>query len=380
MLKGLYALKFEKPSKIQEKALPLLVRSPPQNLIGQSQSGTGKTAAFALTMLTRVDINNPKPQALCLAPARELARQTLDVVNEMGKFTKITTGLAVPDSYVKGQPIEGQIIVGTPGTVADQIRRRSLDVSNIKILVLDEADNMLDQQGLGNQCSKIKSMLPKNIQIVLFSATFDDKVYEYALKFVPNANEIRLKHEEINVAQIKQLFIDVDSQEQKKEVLSSLYGLLTIGSSIIFVRTRNTANELYKSMSKEGHTVSLLHSDLETKERDRLIDDFREGRTKVLISTNVLARGIDIPTVSMVVNYDVPVDRFGKADPATYIHRIGRTGRFGRLGVAITFVDSEHSLNVMEDIIQYFGGLPITKVDADDMEKLEKTVKDAIKG
>lgn len=378
LLKGLYALKFQKPSKIQEKALPLLLMG--QNLIGQSQSGTGKTAAFALTMLNQVDINNPKPQALCLAPARELARQTLDVVNEMGKFTKITTGLAVPDSYVKGQPIEGQVIVGTPGTVADQIRRRSLDVSNVKILVLDEADNMLDQQGLGNQCSKIKSMLPRNIQIVLFSATFDDKVYDYALKYVPKPNEIRLKHEEVNVSQIKQLFMDVASQDQKDQILIDLYALLTIGSSIIFVRTKNTANHLYKYMTMNGHKVSVLHSDLETSERDRLIDDFREGRSKVLISTNVLARGIDIPTVSMVVNYDVPVDKFGRADPATYIHRIGRTGRFGRLGVAITFVDSEESLNVMENIIDYFNGLPITKVDPDDMEELEKTVKSAIKG
>lgn len=149
-------MNFKKPSKIQEKALPLLIRDPPQNMIGQSQSGTGKTAAFVLTMLTRVDLNDTSVQALCLAPSRELARQIMEVVQTMGQFTQVKTQFAIPQAVARGQVIEAQIVVGTPGTVMDLIKRRSLPVNKIKVFVLDEADNMLDQQGLGEQCLRVK--------------------------------------------------------------------------------------------------------------------------------------------------------------------------------------------------------------------------------
>lgn len=338
LLKGIYAMKFQKPSKIQERALPLLLHNPPRNMIAQSQSGTGKTAAFSLTMLTRVNPEDASPQAICLAPSRELARQTLEVVQEMGKFTKITSQLIVPDSFEKNKQINAQVIVGTPGTVLDLMRRKLMQLQKIKIFVLDEADNMLDQQGLGDQCIRVKRFLPKDTQLVLFSATFADAVRQYAKKIVPNANTLELQTNEVNVDAIKQLYMDCKNEADKFDVLTELYGLMTIGSSIIFVATKKTANVLYGKLKSEGHEVSILHGDLQTQERDRLIDDFREGRSKVLITTNVLARGIDIPTVSMVVNYDLPTLANGQADPATYIHRIGRTGRFGRKGVAISFV------------------------------------------
>lgn len=149
-------MNFKKPSKIQERALPLLIRDPPQNMIGQSQSGTGKTAAFVLTMLTRVDLNDPSVQALCLAPSRELARQIMQVVETMGQFTNVKTQFAIPQAVPRGQTIQAQIVVGTPGTVMDLIRKRTLPVQKIKVFVLDEADNMLDQQGLGEQCIRVK--------------------------------------------------------------------------------------------------------------------------------------------------------------------------------------------------------------------------------
>lgn len=380
LLKGLYAMKFNKPSKIQEKALPLLLNNPPQNMIGQSQSGTGKTGAFALTMLSRVDTNIHAPQALCLSPARELARQTLEVVQTMGKYSKVTTGLLVPESVPRGERVTAQVLVGTPGTVQDLIRRKQFDVSALKVCVLDEADNMLDQQGLGSQCSRVKKFLPKNIQLVLFSATFPDEVAEYAEKFVPNANIIRLKHTELNIDAIKQLYMDCASKEHKIQMISEIYNSLTIGSSIIFVREKDTANFLYKKMTKEGHKVSVLHGDLVPEDRDRLIDDFKHGRSKVLITTNVLARGIDISSVTVVINFDMPTLRNGNADPSTYLHRIGRTGRFGRTGVSISLIDNKKSFQVLKEIADYFGGIEMTQIPSDDLEVLDEILEKVLKG
>lgn len=380
LLKGLYSMKFQKPSKIQERALPLLLHNPPKNMIAQSQSGTGKTAAFSLTMLSRIDITiKDFTQAICLAPSRELARQTLEVIQEMGKFTKITSKLIVPDSYEKNTTINANIIVGTPGTVLDLMRKKLIIVSKVKVFVLDEADNMLDMQGLGDQCIRVKKFLPKTTQLVLFSATFADPVREYAKKVVPNANTLELQKNEVNVSAIKQLYMDCNNEEHKYEVLCELYGLLTIGSSIIFVATKKTANLLYGKLKQEGHQVSILHGDLQSNERDRLIDDFREGRSKVLITTNVLARGIDIPSVSMVVNYDLPTLSNGQADPSTYIHRIGRTGRFGRKGVAISFVHDKKSYQVLSNIQKYFGDIEMTRVPTDDWDEVEKIVKKVLK-
>lgn len=379
LLKGLYAMKFNKPSKIQEKALPLLLKNPATNMIGQSQSGTGKTAAFSLTMLSRVDELQQNVQAICLAPARELARQTLEVIQTMGRFTKIKSRLVVPGTYSSDTVFNEQILVGTPGTLLDLIRKRKVSTTNVKVFVLDEADNMLDAQGLGDQCVRVKKVLPKTAQLVLFSATFPTEVREYAEKFVPNANSLELKQEELNVDGIKQLYMDCDSEQHKFEVLCELYGLLTIGSSIIFVRTKATADKLYNLMKSEGHTVSVLHGGLDNDERDRLIDDFREGRSKVLVTTNVLARGIDIASVSMVVNYDLPVDQNGKPDPSTYLHRIGRTGRFGRVGVSISFVHDKRSYQTLQAIQEYFGNIEMTRVPTDDWDEVEKIVKKVIK-
>ncbi|KAI3405048.1 DBP5 [Candida oxycetoniae] len=379
LLKGLYAMKFNKPSKIQEKALPLLISNPPRNMIGQSQSGTGKTAAFSLTMLSRVDENVRAPQCICLAPTRELARQTMEVVETMGKFSKITYQLVVPDSVPRGTDVHAQVLVGTPGIMMDLIRRGNINTSNVRVFVLDEADNMLESQGLGDTCVRVKQRLPKSCQLVLFSATFPSDVRKYAERFVPNANSLALKQEELNVAGIKQLYMDCNSEQHKFEVLCELYGLLTIGSSIIFVEQKQTGDNLYMRMKQEGHAVSVLHGGLEVADRDRLIDDFREGRSKVLITTNVLARGIDIATVSMVVNYDLPRTKEGLPDPSTYLHRIGRTGRFGRVGVSISFVASKRDLQTMEYIQSYFGGIQLTRVPTEDWDEVERIVTSVIK-
>ncbi|KAI8820764.1 P-loop containing nucleoside triphosphate hydrolase protein [Fimicolochytrium jonesii] len=378
LLKGIYAMGFERPSKIQEKALPLLVANPPKNMIGQSQSGTGKTAAFALTMLSRINFSSNVVQAVCLAPARELARQIMDVVKLMGKYTPVTTAFAIKDSVTRGQKITAHIVVGTPGTVIELIKRRDLDPTHIRIFVMDEADNMLDQQGLGDHSIRVKNQVPKNCQIVLFSATFPPAVREFAARFAPNANMISLRQEELSVEGIKQFYMDCKNENHKVEVLCAIYGLLTIGQSIIFCRRRDVAERLGRALTDQGHVCLVLHGGFDPLERDKAIDDFRDGRCKVLITTNVIARGIDILQVNLVINYDIPLDASSQPDPETYLHRIGRTGRFGRTGVSINFVHDERSYSEMKSIENHFGR-EIIRVPTDNYMEVEKILKKAVK-
>ncbi|KXX73927.1 ATP-dependent RNA helicase DBP5 [Madurella mycetomatis] len=379
---GLLAMNFKKPSKIQEKALPLMISNPPRNMIAQSQSGTGKTAAFVLTVLSRVDFSKPiQPQALLLAPSRELARQIQGVIQTVGQFCEnLNVEAAIPGSFSRETSVQASIVVGTPGTVVDLARRRQFDVSQLKVLVIDEADNMLGQQNLGEQCLRLKGMLPKTIQILLFSATFPDKVMTYARKFAPNANEIKLRHQELTVKGISQMYMDCPDETKKYDILCKLYGLMTIGSSVIFVKTRESANEIQRRMEADGHKVSALHGAHEGQNRDALLDDFRSGRSKVLVTTNVLARGIDVSSVSMVINYDIPMKGFGDREPdaETYLHRIGRTGRFGRVGVSISFVYDRKSFEALSQIAEFYG-IDLIQLSPDDWDETEKKVQDVIK-
>ncbi|KAF7328023.1 hypothetical protein MKEN_00383200 [Mycena kentingensis (nom. inval.)] len=392
LLKGIYDMGFTKPSKIQERALPLMLANPPTNMIGQSQSGTGKTAAFVLTMLSRVDFSKPTPQALCLAPSRELARQIMSVVVFMGKFTPVQTEYAIKDNLARDAgPIKAHIVVGTPGTMADLIRKRIIDVSQVGVFVLDEADNMLDQDGLGDHTLRVKNMLPRDrpAQILLFSATFPDHVRSFASKFAPNANKIELKKEELSINAIRQFYMDCKNEEDKYDVLVRLYALLTIGQSIIFTQHKHAADRIAARMTAEGHKVASLHGDKTPVERDEIIDNFRDGREKVLITTNVIARGIDILQVNMVVNYDLPLmyERGGAGGPGgmgdrpdieTYIHRIGRTGRFGRRGISINFVHDKRTWLQM-DQIEKATGRTITRIETGDVDEMEKKMKEALK-
>ncbi|KAK5799932.1 hypothetical protein VI817_002144 [Penicillium citrinum] len=389
ILKGLSKMGFRKPSKVQERALPLLMANPAQNLVGQSQSGTGKTAAFVLNVLSRLDLSPEmqiKPQALILAPTRELARQIVGVIQVMGQFLEgLIIGTAVPaDSTTRPAKMACSVVVGTPGTVMDMMKRRILAPNDIRVLVLDEADNMLDLQGMGDQCIRVKAALRPTAQIVLFSATFPEHVSEYSKKFAKDPNEIRLQHEELTVEGIKQLYLDCSSEEEKYNNLVQLYGLLTVGSSIIFVKTRAAAAEIEKRMVAEGHTIASLTGGIEGSQRDAVIDAFRSGEAKVLITTNVLARGIDVSTVSLVINYDIPehFEQRGRGsrepDYQTYLHRIGRTGRFGRIGVAISFVSNREEWDMLRKIQQHFG-CQIDRVDTGDWDEVEEVIKKTIK-
>ncbi|KAK5992382.1 ATP-dependent RNA helicase DBP5 [Cladobotryum mycophilum] len=382
ILKGLLALNFQKPSKVQGKSLPLMLSDPPRNMMAQSQSGTGKTAAFVTAILSRVDFSQPdQPQALALAPSRELARQIEGVIQAIGRFIEpLKIAAAIPGALARDQPVRASVIVGTPGTVMDVIRRRQLDVSKLKVLVLDEADNMLDQQGLGDQCMRVKNMLPKSIQILLFSATFPDKVITYATKFAPNSHSLKLQRSELTVKGISQMFIDCPDDNAKYDILCKLYGLMTIGQSVIFVKTRESANEIQRRMVADGHKVSALHAAFDGSERDDLLAKFRKGENKVLIATNVIARGIDVSTVSMVINYDIPMLGRGDAEPdaETYLHRIGRTGRFGRVGVSISFVYDKKSFDALSSIASTYG-IDLVRLDTDDWDDAEDKVKEVIK-
>ncbi|KAE9387847.1 DEAD-domain-containing protein [Gymnopus androsaceus JB14] len=385
LLKGIYDMGFSKPSKIQERALPLLLSNPPTNMIGQSQSGTGKTAAFVLTMLQSSRFHFKQTSA----PSRELARQIMSVVISMGKFTPVQTEYAIKDNLPRNATrVTAQIIVGTPGTMIDLIRRKVIDVSDVKVFVLDEADNMLDQDGLGDQTLRVKKCVSYNrqVQIILFSATFPDHVRSFASKFAPNANKIELQKEELSVDSIRQFYMDCRDEEHKYDILVTLYTLLTIGQSIIFCQHRHTADRISARMTAEGHHVASLHGAKDATERDQIIDRFREGKEKVLITTNVIARGIDILQVNMVVNYDLPLmnersnsrSDDSRPDIETYIHRIGRTGRFGRKGISVNFVHDRKTWQQMEQI-EKETGKKIMRIETNDIDDMEEKMRKAMK-
>jgi ATP-dependent RNA helicase DDX19/DBP5 len=278
-----------------------------------------------------------------------------------------------------GRHLEGQIIVGTPGKIVDLLKRGQIKPQKVKVLVLDEADNMIDIQGLGDQSVRVRLAMPKGrCQVLLFSATFPEAVEGFARKFAspPTPHEIRLKVEELTLDGIKQFYMDCKNYKHKLEVLMSLYSILTIGQSIIFVRRRETADDVAKQMTAAGHAVVALHGMHESHIRDAVMDGFRKGESKVLITTNVLARGIDVLQVNLVVNYDIPLTGDNQPDCETYLHRIGRTGRFGRQGVSINFVHDDRSMREMKAIEEHFGK-NITRVPTDDLEGIEKILRKA---
>ncbi|CAL1543690.1 unnamed protein product [Lymnaea stagnalis] len=375
LLKGVYDMGFNAPSKIQETALPTLLADPPTNMIAQSQSGTGKTAAFVLTMLSRVNISLNYPQCLCLAPTYELALQIGEVTKQMSKHM---TGLQIMyavrgERIARGQHLSCHIIIGTPGTTMDwAFKLKAFDMSKIKVFVLDEADVMISLQGHQDQSYRLQRGLSGSCQMLLFSATYDTSVMEFAEKIIPNDPiVIKLRREEESLDNIKQYYIECTSQEEKFEALSNIYGAISIGQSMIFCATRKTAATLAERMTRDGHAVGLLHGELEIEMRADIIKRFRDGKEKVLITTNLSARGIDVEQVTVVVNFDLPLTPDQKPDCETYLHRIGRTGRFGKSGIAINFVDGRRSMDTMKYIEKHFGRA-IAKLDASDLDAIEK--------
>jgi len=348
LLRGIYSYGFEKPSAIQQRAIRPLVMG--RDTIGQAQSGTGKTGAFALGCLQRIDPNVRACQALILAPTRELANQIMKVCTGLGQFMGVKCHACIGGTVVRDD-IEklragAQLVVGTPGRVFDMAEKGHLDTSSMAIFVLDEADEMLSK-GFKDQIYDVFRLLPKSIQVALFSATLPDEVLKLTSKFMRDPVRILVKSAELTLEGIKQFYVAIDKPDWKFETLKDLYETLTITQAIIYCNTRKRVDELAEKMRANDHTVSCMHADLDQKERDLIMSEFRSGSSRVLISTDLLARGIDVQQVSLVINYELP------SSIENYLHRIGRSGRFGRKGVAINFVVPD-DVKTMRDIEQHY--------------------------
>jgi len=349
LLRGIYAYGFEKPSAIQQRAIIPCVKG--RDVIAQAQSGTGKTATFSISVLQMLDVANRQVQALLLAPTRELAQQIQKVVVALGDYMKIECMACIGGTLVREdmRKLEAgvHIVVGTPGRVFDMINRRALGVASVKQFVLDEADEMLSR-GFKDQIYDIFRLLPGTTQVILLSATMPLDVLEVTKRFMRDPIRILVKKEELTLEGIKQFYISVEREEWKLDTLCDLYETLTITQAVIFANTRRKVDWLTEKMHEREFTVSSMHGDMSQQERDVIMREFRTGSSRVLITTDLLARGIDVQQVSLVINYDLPTNR------ENYIHRIGRGGRFGRKGVAINFLTAEDQ-RTLQDIEQFYN-------------------------
>jgi len=348
LLRGIYSYGFEKPSAIQQRAIRPAISG--KDLIAQAQSGTGKTATFAIGCLACIKQEVQECQALILAPTRELAVQIQKVVLALGDYMDIKVhacvgGTAVRDD-IRTLQAGVHVVVGTPGRVNDMITRRALRLESMKQFFLDEADEMLSR-GFKEQIYDIFKFLPEQVQVCLFSATMPLDVLEVTDRFMREPVRILVKKDELTLEGIKQFYIAVDREEWKLETLCDLYETLTITQAIIYCNTRRKVDWLQEEMQKRDFTVSCMHGDMDQRERDIIMREFRTGSSRVLITTDLLARGIDVQQVSLVINFDLPTNR------ENYIHRIGRSGRFGRKGVAINFL-TEGDVRYLRDIEQFY--------------------------
>ena len=349
LLRGVYAYGFEKPSAIQQRAIIPLAKG--YDLIAQAQSGTGKTATFTIGALQRQDYALKECQTLILAPTRELAQQIQKVVLALGDYLGAKCHACVGGTRVADDinTLEAGIhtVVGTPGRVYDLLTRGHLKAEYIKTFILDEADEMLSR-GFKDQIYDIFTCLPESVQVCLFSATMPPEALEITQKFMNDPIEILVKKDELTLEGIKQFYIAVEQEEWKLDTLCDLYETLNIVQAVIFCNTRRKVDWLTEQMKAREFTVSSTHGDIQQKEREVILSEFRTGSSRVLITTDLLARGIDVQQVSLVINYDLPKNN------ENYIHRIGRSGRFGRKGVAINFVtkDDARVLRELEEFYQ----------------------------
>jgi ATP-dependent RNA helicase DeaD len=348
ILKAIKDIGFEETFPIQTEAIPLMLSG--RDIVGQAMTGTGKTAAFGIPLIEKIDPLNRVVQALVLCPTRELAIQISVEVNKFLKYKKYVSALPV----YGGQPIERQIrtlkngvqiIIGTPGRLLDHINRKTLDLRNVKIVVLDEADQMLDM-GFRDDIEMILQETPRERQTVLFSATMPTEILNLAKKYQINPNNIKISHGKITVPTVEQVYFEVDSNKKKIELLSCLIDINNPRSSIVFCNTKRKVDDVVYRLSSRGYAVDGIHGDISQPKRDRIMAKFRKGDADILVATDVAARGIDVPHVEAVFNFDIPQDE------ESYVHRIGRTGRAGRGGKAFSFV-TQRELSDFKAIKRY---------------------------
>jgi translation initiation factor 4A len=350
LIRGIYSYGFERPSKIQQ--LAIVPMSKHTDILAQSQSGTGKTGAFTIGSLSVVDSNLKAPQVLVICPTRELSQQTERVARALGAHMDLkvlsATGGNQLRSDISTLKAGAQFIVGTPGRVYDLIRRGDLAVDNIKYVILDEADQMLEDLFAEQIKAILDNKFPTFTRLALFSATMPQNVLEVAETYLNNPFRILLPPDEVTLDGIKQYYVELDRDDWKLPALLDLYQQIAVNQALIYVNKRQKAEWLAKQLSAQGFTLEYIHGEMEVSERKKRMEDFRSGAVRVLISTDLLARGIDVQQVSLVVNYELPIQR------ENYVHRIGRSGRYGKKGVAINLVCGEE-VNTMKEIEKHYS-------------------------
>ena len=351
VLRGIYSFGYEKPSTIQRKAILPMIDG--RDMIAQAQSGTGKTGTFSIGILNIVDTTKDITQAIILSPTRELTKQSANVVSSIGTFVDglrvqiLVGGTSTFDDIQKLKDQPPHVVVGCPGRTYDMIKRGHLRTENVKVMVLDEADEMLSF-GFKDQMYQMFQQLNSNCQIALFSATMPPDIESLSQKFMRDPVKILVKSEMLTLEGSQQHYIALDNDGLKFDTLKDLFGSLSVSQSIIYCNSTKRVEDLYEAMVQDNFSVSRIHSGMTREERDAAYDDFKNGRNRVLISSNVTARGIDVQQVSVVINFDVP------KCVHTYLHRIGRSGRWGRKGTGINFV-TKYDIKYLKQIEEHYS-------------------------
>jgi superfamily II DNA/RNA helicase len=350
LLHGIYAYGFERPSPIQRSSIVHIIEG--KDVIAQAQSGTGKTGSFSVSTLASINTELKDTQAIILAPTRELANQIHDVIKSISSYMDniqcqlLIGGTSTDDDISMLKNNTPHVIVGCPGRVHDMLRRKYINSQTVRLLVLDEADEMLSS-GFKEQVYYIFQCLRSDVQVALFSATLPNDLMNLTNKFMRDPVRILVKSEQLTLEGIKQYHIALDADGEKYETLCDLYNSLSMAQCIIYCNSVRRVSDLYQAMKEDNFPVCCIHSGMDKNERRKNYEDFKFGLYKVLISSNVTARGIDIQSVSTVLNFDMP------KDVHTYLHRIGRSGRWGKKGIAINFV-TRRDYKKMKEIERYY--------------------------
>jgi translation initiation factor 4A len=350
LTRGIYSYGFELPSKIQQLAIVPMSKN--NDILAQAQSGTGKTGAFTIGSLSVVDSTIKAPQVLVICPTRELAQQTERVAQQIGYYMGVrvlsTTGGNQIRNDIYSLKSGAQFIIGTPGRIFDLIRRGDLVLDQMRYVILDEADQMLEDLFSEQIKAILNNKFPNATRLALFSATMPVSILDVAENYLNNPIRILLPKDEVTLDGIKQYYVDLEREDWKLAVLLDLYQNITVNQALIYVNKRQKAEWLVKQLQSHGFTLEYIHGEMDVHERKKRMEDFRSGSTRVLISTDLLARGIDVQQVSLVINYELPIQR------ENYVHRIGRSGRYGKKGVAINLVCG-NELHAMKEIETHYS-------------------------